>query len=65
MGSCSDGELWLSFFALGGNASAEELRAYLADGGPLGREDVNTLVQAMNEHFPDRGLGMPVPYQEP
>lgn len=61
----SDGELWLSFFGLGGDASPEELFAYLTQGGPLGRGSVDILVQAMNEHFMDRGLGMPVPYQEP
>lgn len=61
----SDGELWLSFFGLGGDASAEELRSYLTEDGPLGSGSVNILVQAMNEHFMDRGLGMPLPYQEP
>lgn len=60
----SDGELWLSFFGLGGDESAEEVRSYLTEGGPLGRGSVDVLVRAMNEHFKDRGLGMPVPYQE-
>ena len=60
----SDGELWLSFFGQGGDASPEELRAYLTEGGPLASGSVDILVQALNEHFMDRGLGMPVPYQE-
>jgi non-ribosomal peptide synthetase component F len=60
----SDGELWLAYFGLGGDASPEEMRAYLTEGGPLASGSVDILVQALNEHFMDHGLGMPVPYQE-
>lgn len=62
--SLSDEQLWLRFFGLGGEATAAEVQSYFGAGGTLPREDVNTLVQAFNEHFLDRGLGMPVPYQE-
>ena len=63
--SLTHDELWFGYFGLGGDATAEQVRSFLVDDGVLSREDVNTLVQALNEHFLDRGLGMPVPYQEP
>lgn len=57
-------ELWVDFFALGGEATPVEVQAFLADDGALSRADVNALVQALNEHSLDRGLGMPLPYLE-
>ena len=58
-------ELWLRYFGLGGSANREQLLSYLTADGPLGRGEVNAVVQALNEHFLDLGQGMPLAYVEP
>ena len=58
-------ELWMRCFGLGGSASVDDLRSYLEDDGTLSREDVNVIAHAINEHFLDLGMGMPVRYLEP
>ena len=55
-------DLWMDYFALGGNAGPDVLRSYL-DGGATGNDGEYDLVaQAINERFLDRGGDHPVPY---
>ncbi len=56
-------ELWLAYFALGGQARPEVVRAYL-QGGHRGSFDYDVLAQAINEHFFEQGLDHPVPYRD-
>ena len=55
-------DLWLDYFALGGAAPPERLRAYLADGGVS--IDYDVVAQAINERFVGRGGDHPVPYSD-
>jgi hypothetical protein len=58
----SHDELWLAYFALGGTASPEAVRAYLEGNG--GSIDYDVLAQAINERFLDMGQNHPVPYMD-
>jgi hypothetical protein len=56
-------DLWIAYFALGGTARPDEVRAYLG-GGPVASMDYDILAQAINERFIDLGGNHPVPYRE-
>jgi hypothetical protein len=56
-------ELWIAYFALGGAARPDEVRAYLG-GGAVASMDYDVLAQAINERFLDHGSNHPVPYRE-
>ncbi|MFP5318989.1 MAG: hypothetical protein ACLGI2_11940 [Acidimicrobiia bacterium] len=60
--SMSVSDLWLAYFALGGEMRPDGLRSYLADG--TGRVEYDIVAQALNERFSDLGADHPVPYQE-
>lgn len=53
-------ELWIAYFALGGRAHPDALRAYLA-GASAQVTDYDVLAQALNERFLDMGQNHPVP----
>ncbi len=53
--------LWIAYFALGGTAQPNALRAYLGVGVPQ-LTDSDVLAQALNECFLDQGGNHPVPY---
>ena len=58
------GELWLSYYSVGGNASELEVEAYALG---LLRPDAyqhNLIAQAINESFVDNGQDHPVRYQD-
>ena len=58
------GELWLSYYSVGGNASELEVEAYALG---LLRPDAyqhNLIAQAINETFVDNGQDHPVSYQD-
>ncbi len=56
-------ELWVAYFALGGTASPDIVRSYLA-GSETQSMDYDVLAQAINEKFVDEGGNHPVPYRE-
>jgi hypothetical protein len=55
-------ELWMAYYALGGWAPPELVRAYL-DGSSTSTIDYDVLAHALNERFTDRGGDHPVPYR--
>ena len=56
-------ELWIAYFALGGVARPEVLRAYLR-GWHTGPFDYDVAAHAVNERYLERGLNHPVPYRD-
>ncbi len=55
-------DLWLRYFALGGDRTPTELVAYLQrKPAPPAREH-NLIVHAINEHHLEQGGAHPVPY---
>jgi hypothetical protein len=48
-------DLWLDYFALGGQRTAVELGTYLTAGGPSSVADHDAVVHALNEAYLDRG----------
>jgi hypothetical protein len=57
-------DLWLRYFALGGNASSEDLRRWLAGLIPIADADYDLLAQALNDAFSGTEHGFPVPYAD-
>jgi hypothetical protein len=49
-------DLWLRYLALGGNASPQQVDAYLADTQEATRREYNILVDALNERLSDINL---------
>ena len=56
-------DLWIAYFALGGTAQPNVLRAYLG-GSTAHAIDFDVLAQAINERFIDQGANHPVPYRD-
>ena len=56
-------DLWIGYFALGGEVDPETVRSYLG-GTNLSRMDYDVLAAVINEHFVDHGDDHPVPYYE-
>jgi len=44
-------ELWVAYFALGGNAGKYEVELYLGSMGPISAHEHNVLAQAVNERL--------------
>jgi hypothetical protein len=59
----SRSDLWVEYFALGGEAGPEAFGLYLSGDGGLNTAEHNTIAVALNEQFMDRGLNRPVPYR--
>jgi hypothetical protein len=57
-------ELWWRQVAIGGDATALELEAYLLGLLNLDAHQYDLIAQALNEHFLDLGQDHPVPYSE-
>ena len=55
-------DLWVDYFALGGDATSEELRDMLAGNRPMFRLDHDRIAVALNERFNDQGMGRPLAY---
>ena len=55
-------DVWVDYFAVGGNASREEVAAMLAGGRPLDRLDHDRLALVLNERMADAGFGRPLAY---
>lgn len=58
------GEVWCRYFALGGMAPLDTVRAFFEDPGPVELPDGDVLAHALNEQFAAQGLDYPVPYRE-
>lgn len=55
-------QLWLRYFALGGDAYPDELGGFLTGGVEPGRREYNLLVDALNERFTELDLARSVLY---
>lgn len=58
-------ELWLAYYALGGNAGRYEVEAYLAGLMPLSAHEHNVLAQAVNERLAELPPPPRAPYRKP
>jgi hypothetical protein len=56
-------ELWLRYFALGGDAGKMEIEAYLEGLMPLASLQHNILAHAVNERLDELGPPMRAPYR--
>lgn len=57
-------ELWLRYFALGGNSTALQVEAYLYGALTPSAHDHDVVAHAINERFFELGADHPVPYAE-
>jgi hypothetical protein len=57
-------DLWWTYFALGGAGDAYQLDDYLHGRSTATHATHNTIAQALNETFSDRGQNHPVPYRD-
>jgi hypothetical protein len=55
-------DLWLEYFALGGQAGVDGLAAYLRNERDFSDTEHNIVAHAMNERFHDGGLNHPLAY---
>jgi hypothetical protein len=58
-------ELWLAYFALGGNAGQYEIEAYLAGLMPFSTHEHNVLAHAVNERLMNQPSSPRAPYRDP
>jgi hypothetical protein len=56
-------DVWVDYFALGGNLTADQLTAYLRGERDVSDVDHNVVVHALNELFVDRGDNHPLTYR--
>ena len=59
---CSLEDLWVDYFALGGDSPRSRLAELLFGKAPLRRGDHDRIVQALNERMADSGMGRPLAY---
>jgi len=58
------GELWVAYAILGGSLDVEELEAVLDGRRRATNHEHDTIAQALNDHFTERGQDHPVAYSE-
>jgi hypothetical protein len=58
-------ELWVSYYAVGGDAGELEVEAYALGLLQPDAHEHNLIAQALNETFLDEGQDHPVRYQDP
>ena len=56
-------DVWIQYFALGGNLDADQLTDYLRGERDVSDVDHNVVVHALNEVFVDRGDDHPLGYK--
>ena len=56
-------DLWIDYFALGGNLAADQLALYLRGTRNVGEFDHNVLTHALNERLHDLGENHPLTYR--
>jgi hypothetical protein len=54
--------LWIEYFAVGGNASVDDIGEWIDGTTPLPAAEYDHLAQALNEFLDDRGDARHVPY---
>lgn len=57
-------EVWIGYFAVGGNGSLDDVERWLSNAGNVPLREHNLLAQALNDRFTARGLDHPVAYRE-
>jgi hypothetical protein len=57
-------ELWVAYFALGGNAGKYEIEAYLHSAGSMSAHEHNVLAQAVNERLAELPALPRAPYRQ-
>lgn len=60
----SAAELWIRYYAIGGDAAELEVEAYVLDLLIPDNYQHNLIAQALNEYFLDRDEGLPVRYRD-
>lgn len=60
----SRAQLWLRYFALGGDADIDEMDAYLSGRATPTSHQHDVLAQALNEELIELGGGFSVPYRD-
>ena len=56
-------DLWVAYFALGGQRDARAMGAYVQGRTTASDSDHNVIVHALNETFNERDQDSPVPYR--
>ena len=56
-------DVWIDYFALGGNLDAEQLADYLRGGRDVSDTEHNVVTHALNELFRDRDENHPLTYR--
>jgi hypothetical protein len=57
-------DLWLAYFALGGDAGCYEIEAYLAGLMPMSAHEHNVLAQAVNEQLAELAATLRAPFRD-
>lgn len=57
-------ELWVGYFAVGGNATVAEVDEWLAGESTPSPGDHDLVAQALNDRFLERGLNHPIAYSD-
>lgn len=55
-------QLWLAYFAMGGNGTLVDVGGWLEDAPVAPARDHDLLAQALNDGFLERGQDHPIPY---
>jgi hypothetical protein len=55
-------QVWLGYFAMGGDASLVDVRDRLAGDLPVSPRERNIMAQALNDVFAERGMDHPIGY---
>ena len=56
-------DLWIGYFAIGGNGTLADVRGWLDGTAQPSDEDHDLMAHALNEEFADRDLNHPVRYR--
>jgi hypothetical protein len=57
-------QLWVGYFAVGGNAPLAQVDEWLSGASSPSPGDHDLLAQALNDEFLERGLNHPIPYSD-
>ncbi|MGI9032079.1 MAG: hypothetical protein ACR2HY_00015 [Acidimicrobiales bacterium] len=57
-------DVWVGYFAVGGNCSLADVTGWLSGRGGISWRDHNLMAQSLNDAFCERGLNHPVGYLE-
>jgi hypothetical protein len=57
-------DVWIGYFAVGGNGAPIDVERWLAGDGDVPLREHNLLAQALNDRFTHGGLNHPIAYRE-